>query len=359
MFKTVTKTIARTAGLLLTLLLAACQPVQMMPATQDAASGMEAANKAVVQRFYDEVFTQKKMAVLGEIMDANFVVHDLDEGGEQPGGDLPGTLAAFPDVKATVHFMTVEGDMVTAYVTYNATHQAEFVGVAATGTPVTWSIIDIMRVKDGRISELWHNIPNDDILEQIGFQGLKPGDKVGGMSLSAGPVPFDLMAIPPFPAFCDPTPALKSTDTEGKPGAYTVECTMPPLPKLHIGGGWIAADEALRDANWNAQHKEVYINGQLIDESAFGSVDADVPVLALPGQAADEVLMVKLRVWNIVLENLTPGTFTLHHVMRLDEPMIQGTATMPAGVYDYTYKITVDPDFKAPEGEPAPVKITN
>jgi len=95
-----------------------------------------------------------------------------------------------------------------------------------------------------------------------------------------------------------------------------------------------------------------------IDATAFGSVDADVPVLALPGQAADEVTFVKLRVWNIILENLTPGQFTLHHVMRLDKPLAQGAATMRAGVYDYTYQITVDANAVAPQGEPAPVKLT-
>ena len=188
---------------------------------------------------------------------------------------------------------------------------------------------------------------------------LQPGDKIGEMTLSKGPLPFDLMAIPPFPAFCDPTPSLKSSDTEARPGVYVVECTVPPLPKLHIGGGWISADEALRDADRSAQHKEVYVDGQMIDEPAFGSVDADVPVQALPGQTADEVTNVKLRVWNIVLENLTPGQLTLRHVMRLDKPLVQGTATMPAGVYDYTYNITVDANAAAPQGEPAPVKITN
>lgn len=125
------------------------------------------ANQAVVQRFYNEVFTQKKMTVLNEIFDPNLVVHDLDFGGVLPGGDLQGTLAAFPDVVATVNLWVVECDLVTAYVTYNATHQEVFLGVAPTDKMVTWSIIDIWRVKDGKITELWHHIPNDDILEQI------------------------------------------------------------------------------------------------------------------------------------------------------------------------------------------------
>ena len=39
----------------------------------------------------------------------------------------------------------------TACVTYDGTHQAEFLGVPATGKAVTWSIIDIWRVKAGKI----------------------------------------------------------------------------------------------------------------------------------------------------------------------------------------------------------------
>ena len=77
------------------------------------------------------------------------------------------------------------------------------------------------------------------------------------------------------------------------------------------------------------------------------------------GIDTDAVTNVKLRVWNVVLENLTPEHLTLRHVMRLDKPLVQGAATMPAGVYDYTYNITVDANAAAPQGEPAPVKITN
>ena len=175
MFKRVGKTKVRIIGLwlLLALLLSACQPIQPLSETKAVAAAsaqtpLEEANKAVVQRFYEEVFTQKKMAVLGEIFDANLVIHDLDVGGELGGATLlADTLTAFPDVKATINLWVVEGDLVTAYVTYVGTHQVEFLGVAPTDKVVTWSIIDIMRVQNGRIAELWHDVPNGDILEQI------------------------------------------------------------------------------------------------------------------------------------------------------------------------------------------------
>ena len=190
-------------------------------------------------------------------------------------------------------------------------------------------------------------------------KGLKPGDKIGTMTVVQGSLPFDLMAIPPWPAFCNSNPALKPGATEAKPGVYTVDCTVPPLPKLHIGGGWISADEQLRDADWNAQHKELYVNGQLVDQAAFGSVDADVPVQALPGQDAGKVSTVKLRVWNVVLEDLAPGQLSLRQVMHFDRPLMQGGATMPAGDYDFTMNITVDPTATVSQGTPEPVKITN
>jgi predicted ester cyclase len=61
-----------------------------------------------------------------------------------------------------------QDDLVMAMVTYNGTHKGTFIGVAPTGKAVTWSIIDLWRVKDGKTLELWHNVPNDDILDQLG-----------------------------------------------------------------------------------------------------------------------------------------------------------------------------------------------
>ncbi|NJN84698.1 MAG: SnoaL-like domain-containing protein [Caldilineaceae bacterium] len=141
-----------------------------MPVAQAEPSVDEAANQAIVQRFYDEVFTGKDMSVLAEVFDADMVLHNLDFT-PQPEGVLVQTLAAFPDVAATVNLWVLKDDLVTAYVTYNGTHQAEFLGAKPTGKAVTWSMIDIFRVKDGKVVELWHDIPNEDVLDQIGGSG--------------------------------------------------------------------------------------------------------------------------------------------------------------------------------------------
>ncbi len=159
----------RTASLfsLLALLISACQFLPKLPASQSASAASvqistKEANKAVVQRFYEEVVNQKNMGALDEINAPNFVVHDLG-----PQGDLGGVLTGMPDVKATISLWVVEDDLVTAVVTFKGTHTGTLLGVAPTGKPVTFSIIDIWRVKDGKLAELWHNVPNNDILVQI------------------------------------------------------------------------------------------------------------------------------------------------------------------------------------------------
>jgi len=176
------KKMVRTTGLLLLLILlcTAGQPVQQLSAAQSSATAttetpQEKANKALVQRFYEEVFNQKHMDVLKELFDAKVVFHDLDFGAH--GGDLPGVLTGLPDVKATIDLWVVKDDLVTAVVTYKGTHKGVLLGIAPTGNPVTFSVIDVYRVKDGKITELWHNVPNSDILAQISAPASKVDDK--------------------------------------------------------------------------------------------------------------------------------------------------------------------------------------
>ena len=44
----------------------------------------------------------------------------------------------------------------------------------ATGKPVTWSQVDLWRIQDGKIAEVWHNFATADILQQIGYTFVPP-----------------------------------------------------------------------------------------------------------------------------------------------------------------------------------------
>lgn len=124
--------------------------------------------KAVVERLYAEVMNQKELPVLDEIYAANVVAHDAEDNDAQTvKANVAALLTGFPDLQATVDLSVSEGDLITTRATFSGTHQGEWAGVAPTGKAVTWSQIDIYRIQDGKITEIWHSIPKGDILQQI------------------------------------------------------------------------------------------------------------------------------------------------------------------------------------------------
>jgi steroid delta-isomerase-like uncharacterized protein len=79
-----------------------------------------------------------------------------------------GWLAAFPDTAVTVEDAFVAGDKVVGRYTYRATHQASFLGIPATGRPITMRSIDIWRVQDGMFVEHWDELNLLEVMQQLG-----------------------------------------------------------------------------------------------------------------------------------------------------------------------------------------------
>jgi predicted ester cyclase len=132
-------------------------------------------NKAVVERLYEEVLNQKELTVADELYADAVVDHDAgDEGSEAVQAGLAALLAGLPDLQVTTELWSIDGDLVTTRVTFSGTHQGEWLGVAPTGKPVTWSHIDIHRVQGGKITDIWHTVPVGDILQQLGYEQVPP-----------------------------------------------------------------------------------------------------------------------------------------------------------------------------------------
>src|SRR4029078_12761801 len=68
----------------------------------------------------------------------------------------------------TVEDMFAEGDQVVTKKTFHVTHEDEFFGIPATGAPVTLTFVDIMRVRDGRITEHWLCMDQLSFMQQLG-----------------------------------------------------------------------------------------------------------------------------------------------------------------------------------------------
>lgn len=118
-------------------------------------------NKAIVQRYIDEVQNGHALEAIDEIFSKDFIDHTASGDGLFLGG-LEGLktgyasfLQAFPDLSAAVEDMIAEGDKVVAYKTLTGTHSDSFLGIPATGKQATFRIISIYRIEDGKIAEFW------------------------------------------------------------------------------------------------------------------------------------------------------------------------------------------------------------
>ena len=119
------------------------------------------ANKAVVQRYIDEIQNGHNLDAIAEVFAEDFIDHTASGGGAFVGG-LEGLrqgyesfLTAFPDLHATVEEMIAEGDKVVAYKTLTGTHAGEWLGMPPTGHRVEFRIISIYKVKENKLAEFW------------------------------------------------------------------------------------------------------------------------------------------------------------------------------------------------------------
>ena len=81
--------------------------------------------------------------------------------------------SAVPDLRCTIKDLLVSGDKITARLTFTGTHKGEFMGHPATGKPVRFFAIDVLRIRGGRIVEDWHLEDNLTLLQQLGVVSLK------------------------------------------------------------------------------------------------------------------------------------------------------------------------------------------
>ena len=132
-------------------------------------------NKALMRRFYEEVYNQKNLAAIDDYIAPNFFNHSASQLGITGGGDLEHVkqfvsmvMQVFPDLHYTVEDLIAEGDKVVARLTISGTQQGAFMGIPATGKHVTVSNIEIFRITNGRGVETWVQVDFLGLLQQLG-----------------------------------------------------------------------------------------------------------------------------------------------------------------------------------------------
>ena len=133
-----------------------------------------AENKALVLRFYEEVWALGNLDFAHEVFAAEYVRHDLRSTEPPPGPEGQAEIAgnfrsAFPDLDWRVDLVLGEGDLVAARWTAAGTHSGAWGEVAPTGTRVSFAGVNIFRFGSaGKVVEIWNHRDDLGLMEQLG-----------------------------------------------------------------------------------------------------------------------------------------------------------------------------------------------
>jgi len=136
---------------------------------------MSEENKAVLRRWFDEVWNNARADVIEELFDENGIAHGLSD---DPSNPIRGPRdyrpfyeafrQGFPNLKVTIEDMVAEGDKVAARCSVRGTHEGHFLGREATQSPVEITGITIVRIDNGKIVEAWNNFDFMTLYKQVG-----------------------------------------------------------------------------------------------------------------------------------------------------------------------------------------------
>jgi steroid delta-isomerase-like uncharacterized protein len=136
---------------------------------------MSEANKALMRRWFEEVWNQGRPDAIPEMLADDGIVHGLSEDAANPlrgpAGFLPFHAQfreAFPDIEVVVEDQIAEGDLVSTRCSVRGKHTGDSLGFGATQSPVEFTGVAIARIKDGKIVEAWNNFDFMKMYRQLG-----------------------------------------------------------------------------------------------------------------------------------------------------------------------------------------------
>ncbi len=133
---------------------------------------MSEENKIIIRRIYDEFISQGNINTFDELVSSDVVEHeemaDFSPTAEGVKQFFAMFRSAFPDIRATIDDLIVEGDKVVVRATWSASQKGEFMGVPPSGKSVTFGVIDIFRIANGKVAEHWGQSDNLGLMQQIG-----------------------------------------------------------------------------------------------------------------------------------------------------------------------------------------------
>jgi steroid delta-isomerase-like uncharacterized protein len=129
-------------------------------------------DKALVRRLVIEAQQNGNLDLVDEILAPDFVDHTPLPGLPPTRDGVKVLFSAFhtgfPDLRVDILDQISEAGTVATRKRFSGTHNGEFLGVPASGRSVELEVIDILRVRDGRITDHWVSADRLSLLTQLG-----------------------------------------------------------------------------------------------------------------------------------------------------------------------------------------------
>jgi steroid delta-isomerase-like uncharacterized protein len=134
---------------------------------------MPADNKSIVRRLYEEVWNERKIEVLKELISPSHALHAPNTSGSKIGPEaykrnINQLLTAFPDLRFAIEDTVSENDKVVACWTISGTHKGEYLGIPATDHEIIVEGITIHHVAGGKIMDSFANWDALGLMQQLG-----------------------------------------------------------------------------------------------------------------------------------------------------------------------------------------------
>lgn len=132
-------------------------------------------NRALGQRYFEEVWNRGRTDALDELLTPDYINHTPSTPAPPPGpaGLKPIVLAirkAFPDLRYEIRDAIATDDTVVMRVRMTGTHRGDLFGLAPTGRKISVDQINIERIRDGRIAEHWRVTDELGLMKQLGAE---------------------------------------------------------------------------------------------------------------------------------------------------------------------------------------------
>ena len=125
------------------------------------------------RRLFEEVWNNKNMAAIDELVAAEYIHHDPQTPKFSDGRDgykqlVAFYLNAFPDSHFTIDQEIQEGETVVTRWTVTGTHRGDLATLPATGKTFSVTGISVARLQNGRLLESWNNWDALGLMQQLG-----------------------------------------------------------------------------------------------------------------------------------------------------------------------------------------------